>query len=153
MRWTWVIVIMMSWLSGRVVTHICTGVLVSTIEADEVDIPTTRIPTVKSVKGGAIKTVELLALRLKKCGWSWITYYLGRTSACNGKLLWYYMWHMCLLGNATFNSNVTWDWYVRDQSRGVQRTGSENHWDHDETGCKVETADVAVTSSYPWHSL
>ena len=73
------------------VTHICTGVLVSTIEADEVDIPTTRIPTVTSVKGGAIKTVELFALCLKKCGWSCITYYLGRTSACNGKLLWYYM--------------------------------------------------------------
>ena len=54
---------------------------------------------------------------------------------------------------ATFNSNVTWDWYVRDQSRCVQRSGSENHRDHDETGCKVETADVAVTSSYPWHSL
>ena len=99
MRSTWVIVIMMSWLSGRVVTHICTGVLVSTIEADEVDIPTTRIPTVTSVKGGAIKTVELFALCLKKCGWSWITYYLGRTSAGNGKLLWYYMWHLCLLGN------------------------------------------------------
>ena len=52
------------------VTHICTGVLVSTIEADEVDIPTTRIPTVTSVKGGAIKIVELFALCLKKFGWS-----------------------------------------------------------------------------------
>ena len=41
------------------VTHICTGVLVSTIEADEVDVPTTRIPKVKSVKGGAVKTVDL----------------------------------------------------------------------------------------------
>ena len=52
------------------VTHICTGVLVSTIEADEVDIPATRIPTVTSVKEGAIKTVELFVLCLKKCGWS-----------------------------------------------------------------------------------
>ena len=52
------------------VTHICTGVVVSTIEAGEVDIPTSRIPTVKSAKGGAIKTVELFALCLKKCGWS-----------------------------------------------------------------------------------
>lgn len=41
------------------VTHICTGVLVSTIEADEVDVPTTRIPKVESVKGGAVKTVGL----------------------------------------------------------------------------------------------
>jgi len=32
-------------------------------------------------------------------------------------------------------------------------TGSKDHWDHDETWCEVETADVAVTSSYPWHSL
>ena len=61
---------MMSGLNGRVVTHICTGVLVSTIEVDEVDIPTTRIPTVTSVRGGVIKTVELFALCLKKCGWS-----------------------------------------------------------------------------------
>ena len=51
------------------VTHICTGVLVSTIEADEVDIPATRIPKVKNVEGGAIKTVELFALCLKICGW------------------------------------------------------------------------------------
>ena len=41
------------------VAHICTGVLVSAIEADEVDVPTTRIPIVKSVKGGAVKTVGL----------------------------------------------------------------------------------------------
>ena len=40
-------------------THICTGVLVSTIEADEVDVPTTRIPKVKSVKGGVVETVGL----------------------------------------------------------------------------------------------
>ena len=31
----------------------------STIEADEVDVPTTRIPKVESVKGGAVKTVGL----------------------------------------------------------------------------------------------
>ena len=55
------------WTSGDTHTY---WSMVSTIEADEVDIPTTRIPTVTSVKGGAIKTVELFALCLKKCGWS-----------------------------------------------------------------------------------
>ena len=30
-----------------------------TIEADEVDVPTTRIPKVKSIEGGAVKTVDL----------------------------------------------------------------------------------------------
>ena len=31
----------------------------STIEADQMDVPTTRIPKVKSIEGGAVKTVDL----------------------------------------------------------------------------------------------
>ena len=54
---------------------------------------------------------------------------------------------------ATFNSNVTWDWWRQESVAMSSENWVRDHWDHDETGCEVETADVAVTSSYPWHSL
>ncbi len=39
----------------------------------------------------------------------------GRTNACNGKLLWYYIWNVCVdWETATFNSNVTWDWWRQE---------------------------------------
>ena len=49
--------------------------------------------------------------------YSWITYYLGRTSASNGKLLWCYMWHMCLLGNC----NLQQQRYLGLMTSGVSR--------------------------------
>ena len=49
--------------------RICTGELMSKIEADQVDVPTTRIPKVKSIEGGAVKTVDLkTALGAKASG-------------------------------------------------------------------------------------
>ena len=39
--------------------QICTGELMSKIEADQVDVPTTGIPKVKSIEGGAVKTADL----------------------------------------------------------------------------------------------
>lgn len=50
-------------------------------------------------------------------GESWNAYYLGRTSACNGKLLWCYMWHMCLLGNG----NLQQQRYLGLMTSGVSR--------------------------------
>ena len=41
----------------------------STIEADQMDVPTTRIPRVKSIDGGAVKTGDLnTALGAKASG-------------------------------------------------------------------------------------
>ena len=37
----------------------CIGELMSKIEADQVDVQTTRIPKVKSIEGGAVKTVDV----------------------------------------------------------------------------------------------
>ena len=82
----------------------------STIEADEVDIPTTRIPKVQSVDGGAIKTVELFALCLKVCVDGVESHIIWDapalvTASCSGTTC-----DLCVYWEtATFNSNVTWD--------------------------------------------
>ena len=54
---------------------------------------------------------------------------------------------------ATFNNNVKWELMTSGSSHDALWDWVWDHWDHDETWCEVETADVAVTSSYPWHSL
>ena len=47
---------------------------------------------------------------------------------------------------ATFNSNVTWDWGRQESVAMCSDNWSKDYWD-DETGCEVETVDVAVCSS------
>ena len=80
----------------------------------------------------------------------------GRTNACNGKLIWYYIWNVCGLGNGNLQQQSyvglmtseklrgTDD--VRNQSQRVHINWIKDHLD-DETGCEVETVDGAVCSS------
>ena len=69
-------------------------------------------------------------------GESWITYYLGGTSACNSKLDWRHMWYDGKLLPSTAAlwtiDDVT---YQLQCIRSCVRHRDGNGWDHDEVCC------------------